>query len=149
MVYYGQPTRFKPGVEGLIVAAIHTLISPAFLPEITPPKLDPEAAREAIRTAPGLRVELVASEPMIQSPVAIDWGADGTLWVAEMRDYPMGIDGKFAPGGVIKALTDTDGDGRYDKATEFLTGVVFPTGVMAWRLSHKGNFGLPSGLEVG
>ena len=37
---------------------------------------------------PGLRIDIVASEPLIESPVAFEWGADGKLWVVEMRDYP-------------------------------------------------------------
>ena len=70
---------------------------------------------------------------MVIDPVAFEWGADGKLWVAEMRDYPSGIDGHGKPGGVIKFLEDTDGDGRYDKATVFMEGVNFPNGVMPWR----------------
>jgi putative membrane-bound dehydrogenase-like protein len=133
MVYYAKPTRFKTGIETLIINAIHDLIPANFLREPMPPKLSPSAAIEAIKIKPGLKVELVAAEPLIQSPVAIDWGVDGTLWVAEMRDYPMGMDGNFSPGGVIKALTDTDGDGKYDKSVEFLTGLAMPTGVMAYQ----------------
>ena len=50
-----------------------------------------------------------------------------------MGDYPLGVDGKGKPGGVVRFLEDTDGDGRYDKATIFLDGLGFPTGVMPWR----------------
>ena len=35
----------------------------------------------------GYYVELVASEPMIQDPVVIDWEADGRLWAVEMPGY--------------------------------------------------------------
>ena len=51
----------------------------------------------------------------------------------EMGDYPLGVDGKGKPGGVVRILEDTDGDGRYDKATTFLDGLRFPTGVLPWR----------------
>ena len=100
--------------------------------EMPPPKSPAESLR-SIRTKPGLRVELVAAEPLVVDPVAIDFGADGSLWVCEMRDYPTGIDRRWKPGGVIKRLGDTDGDGRYDSASVLLEGVPFPTGVMAWR----------------
>ena len=50
-----------------------------------------------------------------------------------MGDYPLGVDGKGKPGGVVRFLEDTDGDGRYDKQTTFLDGLGFPTGVMPWR----------------
>jgi len=70
---------------------------------------------------------------MVIDPVAFEWGADGKFWVAEMRDYPLGMDGQGKPGGVIKFLEDTDGDGRYDKVTVFLEGLNFPNGVMPWR----------------
>ena len=46
---------------------------------------------------------------------------------------PLGVDGKGKPGGVVRFLEDTDGDGRYDKQTTFLDGLGFPTGVMPWR----------------
>jgi putative membrane-bound dehydrogenase-like protein len=99
---------------------------------IDPPK-SPAEALAAFRVRPGFTVELVAAEPLVRDPVAFDWGADGRVWVAEMRDYPMGMDGQGKPGGAIKVLEDTDGDGHYDKATEFLHAVPFPSGVMAWR----------------
>src|SRR5262249_2458088 len=87
----------------------------------------------AFRTRPGMRVELVAAEPLVVDPVSIDFGSDGKLWVCEMRDYPLGLDGQGKPGGQIKFLEATDGDGRYDKATTCLDGVPFPTGVRVWR----------------
>ena len=99
----------------------------------TPSPKTPEEALASFHVRPGFRVELVAAEPVVVDPVAFDWGADGRLWVVEMRDYPLGLDGKGQPGGVIKVLEDTDGDGRYDKATIFLEGVAFPSSVMPWK----------------
>src|SRR5262249_48923086 len=52
-----------------------------------PPKPPPEALR-AIEAVDGFRVELVAAEPMVASPVAAAFDEDGDLYVAEMRDYP-------------------------------------------------------------
>lgn len=89
-------------------------------------------SRRAIRTKTGLRVDLVAAEPLVASPVAIDWGADGRLWVCEMFDYPTGADRNWQPGGRVKFLEDADRDGTYDKATVFLDNLPFPTGVTAW-----------------
>jgi putative membrane-bound dehydrogenase-like protein len=34
---------------------------------------------------------------------------------------------------VVKILTDTNGDGRYDRATTFLDNLPYPTGLMPWR----------------
>src|SRR4051794_35629886 len=78
---------------------------PADLPGSGP--LAPEASLRTLHTRPGFRVDLVAAEPLIQSPVAFDWGADGKLWVVEMRDYPLGMDNKGKPGGRIVCLEDT------------------------------------------
>jgi putative membrane-bound dehydrogenase-like protein len=93
----------------------------------------PQASLRSIRTRPGFQVELVVAEPLVQSPIAFAWGADGKLWVVEMGDYPLGLENKGKPGGRIKYLEDTDGDGRYDKATVFLDGLSFPTSVLPWR----------------
>ena len=100
---------------------------------VEPAAKTPEASLRSIRTHPGFQVELVASEPLVQSPIAFAWGPDGKLWVVEMGDYPLGLDNKGKPGGRIKYLEDTDGDGRYDKATVFLDGLSFPTNVLPWR----------------
>lgn len=93
----------------------------------------PAEGLKSIHVPEGFAVELVAAEPLVRDPVAIDWGADGRLWVAEMADYPNGMDDKGKPGGRIRVLKDTDGDGRFDESTLFLDGLNFPNGVMAWK----------------
>ena len=98
-----------------------------------PPQKTPAESLAAMRPRPGFTVELVAAEPLIESPVAFEWDALGRLWVVEMRDYPLGMDGKGEPGGRIKILTDNDGDGRFDKATLFAEGLSYPTGLHPWR----------------
>ncbi len=137
MIYYDHPTRFAPGLEERIVATVRELMPADFVfdaqkAEFPPPK-SPQESLAAMKTRHGLQIELVASEPLIVDPVAIDWGPDGKLWVVEMRDYPMGMDGNWKPGGRIKYLESTRGDGKYDKATVVLDNIPFPTGVMAWR----------------
>jgi putative membrane-bound dehydrogenase-like protein len=92
-----------------------------------------EAALRSIRVRRGFRVEIAACEPLVNDPIAFDWGADGSMWVVEMGDYPLGADNKGKPGGSIRRLVDLDGDGIYDQATTFLDGLSFPTGVMPVR----------------
>jgi hypothetical protein len=45
--------------------------------------LSPDEALKTFSMPPGYRLELVASEPLIQEPVAIDWDTDGRLWAVE------------------------------------------------------------------
>lgn len=99
----------------------------------TPRPLSPEDSLKAMRAPPGFKVELVAAEPLIRDPIAFDWSADGRLWVLEMSDYPLGVDGKGAPGGRLRVLTDTNGDGRYDSAVTFLDNLSCPEGMHCWR----------------
>jgi putative membrane-bound dehydrogenase-like protein len=75
---------------------------------------------------PGYRVELVAAEPLIQEPVAIDWDLDGRLWAVEMPGFMADIKGsnEFEPIGRVVVLEDTNGDGRMDKRTIFADGLV-------------------------
>ncbi len=152
--YYDRPARLSTNVEDLIVGTVRDLVPKSYRRDPKradlPPPMSPQESLRAIRTKAELTVELVASEPLIESPVAIDWDTQGRLWVCEMYDYPAGLNppanpdrkygeplkeppGGFTPGGRIKILTDRDGDGRYDKATLFLDGIPFPTGVMPWR----------------
>ncbi|MDG2126580.1 MAG: c-type cytochrome [Fuerstiella sp.] len=98
----------------------------------TPKPTEVARALETIHVRDGFEVQLVAAEPLVKDPVAIDWGPDGKLWVVEMADYPLGIDGKAKPGGRIRFLEDTNNDGQYDKSTLFAEGLSFPNGVLTW-----------------
>jgi putative membrane-bound dehydrogenase-like protein len=139
MVYYDQPTKLAPGLEQKIVDAVKGQLAKKFSPPVDKDKaqgarpLPPEQSLGLLRTNPGLKVDLVAAEPLVASPVAIDFGPDGKLWVAEMADYPLGLDGQFQPGGRIRLLESTRDDGRFDTATVFLENIPFPTGVTVWR----------------
>lgn len=97
------------------------------------PVLSPEQALETFYLPPGFSIELVASEPMVEDPVAIDFDAEGRLWVVEMRAYMpnVGGEGERVPRGRISVLEDDDGDGRMDRSTVFLDGLILPRGVKA------------------
>lgn len=103
------------------------------LASVEPTAKTPEQSLKLMTVRPGYRVELAATEPLVQDPIAIAWGPDGKLWVVEMGDYPLGTDGKGKFGGRIQVLEDTNGDGKYVKATTFLEGIGYPTGVLPWR----------------
>src|SRR5207302_3755283 len=102
----------------------------ALLKDVEPEAKSPEASLRCLKPRPGFVAELVASEPLVQDPISFAWGPDGKLWVVEMGDYPLGVDGKGKHGGRIKFLEKTKGgDGPYDKATVFLDNLGYPTGV--------------------
>src|SRR5437867_3658972 len=97
------------------------------------PVLSPEQALQSFKITPGFRIEQVASEPLVHDPVALTFDPDGRIWVVEMRGYmpnPEGI-GESEPVGSIVILEDTDGDGKMDRRTVFLEGLVMPRSV-AW-----------------
>jgi putative membrane-bound dehydrogenase-like protein len=97
--------------------------------KMEPGAKSPQESLDCIKPRPGFTVELMAAEPLVQSPIAFAWGPDGKFWVVEMGDYPLGIDGKGKFGGRVKYLTKSRENGPYDKATVFLDGLGFPTGV--------------------
>jgi putative membrane-bound dehydrogenase-like protein len=95
--------------------------------------LSPEEAPKSFRLEPGLRLELVAAEPLVASPVALTFDERGRMYVAENRGYPTGPGKDAPPAGRIAMLKDTDGDGKMDRRTEFAEGLTYPNGVMPWR----------------
>ncbi len=90
--------------------------------------LAPKDAIAALELPAGYHLELVASEPMIHEPAVVAWDGNGRMYVAEMRTYMQDIDGTGAhePVSRISLLDDTDGDGRMDKHTVFVDGLVLP-----------------------
>lgn len=90
------------------------------------PPLSPQEALKTFYMPPGYRLELVAGEPLIQDPVAIDWDLDGRLWAVEMPGFMADITGsnELEPIGRVVVLEDADGDGTMDKRTVFADGLV-------------------------
>ncbi len=97
------------------------------LPRI--PAIEPANALSTLRLRPGFRAELMASEPLIASPVAMAFDEDGRLYVVEMRDYSERRDERL---GRVKRLEDTDGDGRFDRATVFAENLPWPTAIISY-----------------
>jgi mono/diheme cytochrome c family protein/glucose/arabinose dehydrogenase len=76
----------------------------------------------------GLRVELVASEPMVEDPVFITFDEDNRLWVVEMRGFMPDVDGNGEDQrvGRISILQDTTGDGLMDKSKVYIDSLIMP-----------------------
>ena len=137
MIYYDRPTRLTGEAEELIIDTVQRLLPHEFYSAKKqidfPAPTEPADAVSTFELKSGFKIEVACAEPLVADPVAFDWGPDGRLWVVEMADYPLGIDGRGKPGGRVKVLTDDDGDGRYDRADLFMEGINYPTGVKVWR----------------
>ena len=93
--------------------------------------LAPEKAAAAIEVHPDFNLSLVAAEPLIVKPIAIDWDARGRLWVAETPGYPEKERFSGVPAhDEVSILSDSDGDGRMDKKKVFFHGLDLVTGLV-------------------
>src|SRR5216684_5561206 len=119
----------------------------------------PDEAPRHMTLPQDLQVQLVAGEPMIVQPVCIEFDDRGRLWVIQYIQYPNPAGLKRAtvdrwsrtiydripeppprgPKGAdrITILEDTDGDGRADKAHDFINGLNLTTGLA---FGHSGVF---------
>ncbi len=93
----------------------------------------PAEAQKSFKLDPGLRIELVASEPTVQSPVAMAFDPKGRIWVVEMGDYPNGPKPGEPPAGRIRILEDKNGDGVFETATTFADQLLFANGLLHWK----------------
>jgi putative membrane-bound dehydrogenase-like protein len=88
-------------------------------------------AYDGIKLEKGLKLKLIASEPLVVSPVAFAFNEQGDLYVVEDRGYPDTI--PPAHEGRIVRLEDRNGDGVYDQQTVFATGFTYPNGILPWK----------------
>jgi len=89
---------------------------------------EPQISLEDYSIAEGFELDVVASEPLLTAPVAIDFDSKGRIWVAEMTGFMENLegDGEELPSGSIKILEDLDQDGTMDHAKTFLDSLVMP-----------------------
>ena len=108
-------------------------------PRVKP--LEPAEALKSFRCQHGFEMQLLAAEPLVTDPVAMDYDEHGRAFVCEMSDYPYTdktTDKPFVertmdlPFGRVRMLEDLDGDGRFDRSTLFAEGLSWPTGLAFW-----------------
>ncbi|MCB1061465.1 MAG: DUF1080 domain-containing protein [Verrucomicrobiae bacterium] len=91
----------------------YTATGESILPRRLP--LSPEGSQAAWAIDGDYEMQLVAAEPLTCDPVDVVWDAQGRMFVAEMRDYPLPPEsGPLL--SRIRLLKDNDGDGKMDEA---------------------------------
>lgn len=91
-------------------------------------------ALDSFQIEPGMRIDLIAAEPLVVDPVALAFDENRQMYVIEDRGYPDPAEGGLPTTlGRIALLKDTNDDGVYDKRTEFAKGLTYPNGVLPWR----------------
>ena len=127
-------------LNSIVILGCSTISAAEPLPRIWPK--EPAEALKTFIVRDGFEMQLLAAEPLVASPVAMEYDENGRAYVAEMRDYPYtdkASDKPFVertkdePLGRIRLLEDTDGDGRFDKSTIFAEGLSWPTGLALWK----------------
>jgi putative membrane-bound dehydrogenase-like protein len=124
-----------------------------------PQGFTPDEAVRRMQVPDGFAVRLVAAEPLVRQPVALDFDDRGRLWVLQYLQYPNPAGLKRVkvdrysrtvydrvpeppprgPKGAdrLTILEDTDGDGRADRARDFVAGLNLASG---FALGHGGVF---------
>ena len=124
---------FLAQFAGLLVAFLPAHLAQAATAERHPAR-SPEEALKLFQLEAGLRIELVAAEPLVINPVAFVFDGPRRLFVAEGRGYPDPVEGGgHTTAGRIALLEDLDGDGRFERRREFATDLGYVNGLALWR----------------
>ena len=118
----------------ILVFTTMIIISSCSDPEqqLYPDPLPPEEALNKFEVMQGFDVEIFAAEPYVFDPVALEFDAEGNVYVVEMPDYPYEVkpgEGK----GRIRLLEDTNGDGRIDQSKIFAENITEATSILPWK----------------
>lgn len=97
----------------------------------SPPLSPADALKSFVLEDSSLEIQLVASEPLIEDPVAISFDEAGRLWVVEMLGFMQDIEGSGEKDriGRIKVLFDNNFDGQMDSAQIFLDSLILPRAI--------------------
>ncbi|WP_080056310.1 DUF7133 domain-containing protein [Spirosoma aerolatum] len=79
----------------------------------------------------GFSLKLIASEPLLNAPVSMDFDNKGRMWVVEMIGYMPNLEGigEEEPNGQVVILEDVNKDGVADRRKIFLDKLVLPRGL--------------------
>src|SRR5688500_11842835 len=100
------------------------------------PPTPAERAEATFEVLHGFRMELIAAEPLVASPVDMAYDEDGRAYVVEMRDYPFPEEKNAEPKefpGTVRLLEDINGDGKFDRSAVFADKLAWPTSVCCYR----------------
>jgi len=111
-------------------------------PDDAPQPVPPEVAAGQFKLPPGLRMELVASEPLIRESSGVCWDEQGRLFGPEHVEKAAHAETY----GTVKYLIDRDGDGQAEVREVLYTG--FSTGVLDRRMGDP-QWGLDDWIYVG
>ncbi len=94
----------------------------------------PTETLATLRVPEGFTVELVAAAPLVEHPLMGGFDELGRLYVADNAGLNLPAEEleKQQP-NFIRRLEDTDGDGRFDRATTFADKMTFPQGAVWFR----------------
>lgn len=101
-------------------------------PSLRVKPLGPEESLKSMVVQPGFRLELVAAEPLIQDPVAVDFDEQGRMYVIQLPPYNAYAVPEFKELGSIVLLEDVDDDGQYEKKTVFADELKYPSAIACW-----------------
>jgi len=92
------------------------------------PFVSPDESINKMIVEEGFEVKLVAAEPDISSPVAMNFDDRNRIWVVEMEGYMTDVDGseEDTKNGRIVILEDKNRDGKVDNRKIFLDSLLLP-----------------------
>jgi putative membrane-bound dehydrogenase-like protein len=93
------------------------------------PGLSPEKSLASTEIVDGFRMDLVASEPLVMSPVAMAFDESCRAYVVEMRDYSEKDKDRL---GRVQLLSDEDGDGKFEASKIFVEDLSWPTAIACY-----------------
>ena len=96
-----------------------------------PDQAQPVISFDSYKVPDGFEIQLIASEPLIEAPVVMDFDNQGRIWIVEMRGYMPNLagTGEDAPSGRISILEDMDQNGRARHSKIFLDSLVLPRAI--------------------
>jgi mono/diheme cytochrome c family protein len=113
------------------------LLLSLFFTTCSKPVTESKIVLEGFQIEDGFQLDVVVSEPLINSPIAMDFDNQGRLWVLEMPGYMPNIEGtgEEEPVGRIVILEDQNKDGHFEKSKVFLDSLVL---ARAMKLTYGG-----------